>query len=167
MNLKKFNITPRTIIKGAATFVVGAGTHKIVKGIISSHVSTENPWEKITVAAASLIITGVVTTATKKFTSEAIDEVFDGVAESVGEIKISAKLDRINKQESTFEDEGLEKDEYELDTETNKWKPKPPVEKHYMKVDIDEIKKMFEDSGLDVTMEKMPDGTTKMSTYEK
>lgn len=116
----RFN--PVTVTKFVATGIVGIGTGKIVGKVIKAHVQPETLIEKVTVTAASWVLSAVMTKATKEYTNEAIDEVVEKVTEVVGKIKQGNKLAKINRGESTFEDEALNPMDYVKDEATGKYK---------------------------------------------
>lgn len=68
-------MTKLELIKTAATVVVGAGTTRIVTGIISSNVPQEKVTDKVTVPAAGVVIGMMVAEKTKAYTDAFIDEV--------------------------------------------------------------------------------------------
>lgn len=115
------------ITKAVAATIVGSGTRKIVAGIIENNVPAPDKMrDKIVIAAATWVISGIVATATKKYTDEAVDSIVSAVTEVVTDIKTDAKLDRINKGTSTFEKEGLDADNFFC--EDGKWKKAKIVE---------------------------------------
>lgn len=65
------------LFKTITTFVVGAGTTRIVNGIVQTNVPTEKVTDKVAVTAASFVIGSMAADATKKYTDTAIDEVID------------------------------------------------------------------------------------------
>lgn len=99
--------------KWVVSGVVGIGTGKIVGGIVKNHVAIETQIDKVTITAASWVISAMAVKATKNHTNELIDEVVGGVTEAVSDIKLAQKLNRINKGESTFENEGLNEADFE------------------------------------------------------
>lgn len=103
-------------VKFAVSGVVGIGTGKIVSAVIKNNVSPESLIDKVTIVAASWTLSGVVTTAAKKYTNEMIDEVYNGVKNGLNDFKHSAALRRINAGESTWEDEGLDQNDYRMDS---------------------------------------------------
>ena len=105
-----------SVVKFAASSVVAIGTGKIVGRIIKDHVTTESLIDKVTITAAAWVISGVVTTATKKYTTEMIDDVYTGINTVVVNAKKKSQLDRINSGTSTWEEEGLNQDDYRMDS---------------------------------------------------
>ena len=75
----KFNAI--TVVKKTVSFVVGAGTAKIVRDIISSNVEAETTYHAVTVTAASVAIGGAVSEATKKYTDAQIDDFVNFIKE--------------------------------------------------------------------------------------
>lgn len=63
------------ILKKAVTTVVGIGTAKIIREIISNNVDTETVASKVTVTAASAAIGGAVSEMTKQYTDHQIDQI--------------------------------------------------------------------------------------------
>lgn len=114
------NANALRVVKFVASGVVGLGTSKVVSGIIKNHVTPETLIDKVTITAASWVISGIATTATKKYSDETIDEGVKAVKNIVKEFKTSAQLGRINKGESTFETEGLDQARFRKD-EGGKW----------------------------------------------
>lgn len=97
-----------SVVKYIATGIVGIGTGKIVGNIIKNNVPINSLADRITVTAASFIITGLVTQATKNHTDEMIDNVVGTVTKVVDNVKTSAKIDKVNRGESTIDEEGLD-----------------------------------------------------------
>jgi len=62
------------ILKKAVTTVVGIGTTKIIRDIITNNVDTETITSKVTVTAASAAIGGAVSELTKQYTDNTIDQ---------------------------------------------------------------------------------------------
>lgn len=62
------------ITKKAASFIVGAGTGKIVAAIIQDNVDPEKIHEKVEVIAAGVVIGAMAKDATKHYTDAKIDE---------------------------------------------------------------------------------------------
>ncbi len=109
-------------VKLVVSGVVGIGTGKIVGGVIKNHVTPENLVDKVTVTAASWVIAAMATKATKDYTGEMIDETVGGVVTAVQEIKLAQKLERIRKGESSFEQEGMDVNDFEIDKASGKYK---------------------------------------------
>lgn len=110
------------VAKFVASGVVAIGTSKIVKGVISAHVKPETLLDKVTIAAAAWVISGIATTKTKEYTDKTIDETAEHVTKIVDAVKVTVKLDRINRGASTFEKEGLDQKEFFKD-DKGKWRP--------------------------------------------
>lgn len=121
------NLTPRVIAKTVTAGVVAAGVHRIVKGVIKTTTPVDSRWDKITIGAATFVMTGVVVTAAKSFTHEFVDEIFDTLIQARDEIGLSLKLDRINENQSTFLDEGLDPVDFVRNQKTGKWQPKQVI----------------------------------------
>jgi hypothetical protein len=71
------------ITKLAATVIVGAGTKKIVTGIIKDHVVGENRYDKFTIGAATIVLSAVVARQAKKYTDDTIQDIADYVKTTV------------------------------------------------------------------------------------
>lgn len=67
--MKKIDILKKTV-----SAVVGIGTAKIIREIITNNVETETAIDKVTVTAASVAIGGAVSEMTKDYTDTTIDE---------------------------------------------------------------------------------------------
>jgi hypothetical protein len=63
------------IAKGVVTFIVGAGTTKIVRSIIQNNTDPDKLVDKIEIASASVVIGMMASNATKQFTDQKIDEI--------------------------------------------------------------------------------------------
>lgn len=61
------------IAKQAASWIVGAGTAKIVSSIIQNNVDPEKLYQKIEVLAAGIVIGSMAKDATKAYTDTKID----------------------------------------------------------------------------------------------
>jgi len=121
MSLNKLKIA-----KFIVSAVVGAGTTKIVKEIIKTHVTQETAADRVTVTVASWVISAVVTERTKKYTDELIDSVVEASTDITGKFKLAAKLGRISRGESSFEQEGLDPSHFRK--ENGKYVPIPEEE---------------------------------------
>lgn len=115
-------------VKFVASSLVGVGTGKIVSGIIKNNVTPETLLDKVTVLGAAWVIGGMATKATKTFTDETIDDVAKGVSGVVAALKLKSKIDKVNRGESTIEEEGLDPEKYQWD----------PIEKKVMVLVEDE-----------------------------
>lgn len=113
--------TALTAVKFVVSGVVGIGTGKIVSGIVKDHVNPETLIDKVTIAGATWAFGGIAASATKKFTNDAIDEIYNGVNDTIAKMKEAQKLTRINKSESTFEAEGLDQTRFRKEPTTGKW----------------------------------------------
>lgn len=111
-----------TAVKFAVSGLVGLGTGKIVSGIVKDHVKPETLIDKVSIAAATWTLSGIVTSASKKYTGEMIDEIYNGVNEAVTGIKLRNKLARINANLSSFADEGLDQTKFHR-KDDQKWYP--------------------------------------------
>lgn len=111
-------------VKFVASGIAGMGTKKIIQGVIEQHVKTDTLVEKVTVTAASWVISGFVTAAIKKYTDDSIDNTVKVVTDIVDQFKLNDKLKRVNSGESTFSDEGLDSEDFMQD-ENEKWVPRP------------------------------------------
>lgn len=121
----KFNMVG--ISKIVATTAVGLGVNKIVSQVLKNHVTAETLVEKITITAATWVITGMAVKASEKYVDEQIDAVVAGGTKIIAKFKLEAKLTRITLKESTFEKEGLNEDDFEQD-KSGAWRPKKVVE---------------------------------------
>lgn len=72
--MKLPNLPYLAITKKAVSFVVGAGTSQIVKGIIVNNTSPEKVTDKVAIATASVVIGSMVADATSKYTDAKLDE---------------------------------------------------------------------------------------------
>jgi 4-hydroxybenzoate polyprenyltransferase len=70
-------LNPLSIVKGTTTFVVGAGTTAIVKGIIENNTDPEAARDKVAIAAAGFVIGSMAANATKDYTDRSIDEIVE------------------------------------------------------------------------------------------
>lgn len=71
------------LTKTVVTFVVGAGTSKIVKTIIKNNVQPENLTDSITVTTGSIVLGSMVADVSQKYTSAKIDEIANWWKENV------------------------------------------------------------------------------------
>jgi methyltransferase-like protein len=101
------NFNATSVVKFVASGIVGMGTGKIVSAVI----------DKVSIVAASFVISGIATKATKKYTDETIDETIENVTKAIVKFKTDGKLAKINRGESTIEDEGLDEDKFEWTSE--------------------------------------------------
>lgn len=67
--------TKLDIVKAAATFVVGAGTTKIVAGVIKNNTNPDNLADQVAVASAGFVIGSMAANATKDYTDKTIDQI--------------------------------------------------------------------------------------------
>lgn len=107
------NFNATSVVKFVASGIVGMGTGKIVSAVIKDHVKPETLIDKVSIVAASFVISGIATKATKKYTDETIDETIGNVTKAIVKFKTDGKLAKINRGESTIEDEGLDEDKFE------------------------------------------------------
>jgi len=63
------------LAKTAISFVVGAGTSKIVTTIIKNNVQPENVTEQVTTVVGSVVLGSMVADASKKYIDTKIDEI--------------------------------------------------------------------------------------------
>ena len=77
------------IVKKAVTFVVGAGVKTIVTAIVKNNVEPDNLAQKVTVAAGTIVVAGMVADATSTYTDAQIDKIVTFYDE-----KIKPKLNR-------------------------------------------------------------------------
>lgn len=111
-----------SVAKVVISGVVGVGTGKIVAKIIKNNVNPETLLDKVTITAAAWVIGAVTTEYTKKYTDDTIDNVVKLATETIDKFKLGAKLNRIEREESTFEDEGLNRDDFTRGAD-DKWHP--------------------------------------------
>lgn len=67
----------RKFAKTAVNVIVGAGTSKIVKGIIENNTMPENAKDKAAILAATFVVGSMVSEATSKHTGAKIDALAD------------------------------------------------------------------------------------------
>lgn len=67
------------IAKAVVTFIVGAGTTKIVSGIVQNNTDPEKIVDKIEIATASYVIGAMAAGATKQYTDKAIDDIVEAI----------------------------------------------------------------------------------------
>lgn len=70
-------MTKLEITKTAVSFVVGAGTSKIVVSIIKNNTQPENLTDTVTMTAGAIVLGTMVADVTKKYTDTKIDEIAD------------------------------------------------------------------------------------------
>lgn len=70
-------MTKIEIAKTLTSVVVGAGTTKIVAGIVRHNTDPETVADKVTILSGSFVLGSMVADATKKYTDARIDEVVD------------------------------------------------------------------------------------------
>lgn len=113
-----------SFVKLAVSAVVGVGTNEIVKGIIKNNVDVPTRIDKkVAVVTATWVISGLVTTATRSSTDETIDKAAKFAGGIINQFKIASKLGKINRKESTFEQEGLDINDFVQDPKTKNWAP--------------------------------------------
>lgn len=76
------------ITKLVACGIVGAGTGKIVKAIIKNNIQPEKLFDRVTVVAATSIISSVVARETKRHTDGLIDDIAKFVTNLVGTAEV-------------------------------------------------------------------------------
>lgn len=122
-------------IKLVVSGIVGMGASRIAGQIIKNNVTAPtNLLEKVALMAGTWAIGGIIAERSRKHTDDAIDQVV-GIVKKVQEgVQTDIKLNRINKDTSTFEDEGLNAEDFEKNV-AGKWvrvkkidQPKPDVE---------------------------------------
>lgn len=70
-------MTKLEITKAVTSFVVGAGTSKIITQIIKNNTSPENVTETVTMTAGAVVLGMMVADVSKKYTDTKIDEIAD------------------------------------------------------------------------------------------
>lgn len=110
-----------TAAKFVVSGVVGIGAGKIVAGVIKNNIKPSSVIDKVTMVAGAWAISGIVAKASKKYTDESIDECYNFATEQINIFKTDAKLGRIQRNESTFEKEGLDPEDFVQDPITKKW----------------------------------------------
>lgn len=118
-------LTAIAVTKFVTSGAVGIGTGKIVSGIIKNNVSPTKLIDKVTIAAASFMIGSMAAEATKKYSDNLIDEVVKVATGIKKSYEVAGSLARINAMASTWEDEGLDPNDFQRNPETDKWEPKP------------------------------------------
>lgn len=68
-------MTKLDIAKGVASFIVGAGTAKIVGQVIENNTMPNSNLDKVTMKAGAFVIGGMAAEATKKSTDQKIDKI--------------------------------------------------------------------------------------------
>lgn len=71
--MKLPNLPYLAIAKKTASFVVGAGTSQIVKGIIKNNTSPEKTVDMVAIAGASVVIGAMAADATRSYTDAKFD----------------------------------------------------------------------------------------------
>jgi hypothetical protein len=95
------------VAKIAAATVSANGARKIIAGIVENNVTVGKPKDKIAVVAATWVLSGIVATACKKYTDNSIDSAVSKAKGYFETMELKNALARINKGESTFEQENL------------------------------------------------------------
>lgn len=126
MNFSKLGVA-KILISG----VVGIGTGKIVGKVIKNNISADTLVDKVTVTAAAWVIGAIATERTKAYTNDMIDDLAKNACEIIDKVKLADKLGRINRNQSTFQNEGLNISDFHKN-ENGKWVPNEP------KIDTDE-----------------------------
>jgi hypothetical protein len=109
-------------VKIVVSGIVGIGAGKIAKDIITNQINPETLIDKVTTVAGAWAIAGMVADASKNYTDKAIDDVYGYGVKIVDRVKDQQKLNRIDRDESTFEKEGLDPALYRKGA-GGKWKP--------------------------------------------
>lgn len=65
------------VVKAVTTFVVGAGTTKIVTGIIKNNTDPENLRDTVAISTAGFVIGSMAANAVKDYTDASIDEIVE------------------------------------------------------------------------------------------
>lgn len=120
------NFSAVGVAKLVVSGLVGIGTGKIVANVIKNHITPETLIDKVTVTAAAWVIGAIATEATKDYTDELVDTISEAITSVIDKVKTNQKLSRINKGESTVEEEGLDPDLFERD-ENNVWIVRDPA----------------------------------------
>lgn len=116
-------INPLTVAKFAVSAVVGMGTHKIVSGFIKNNTpDPKNLLDKVTILAAGWVVSGIATTATKKYADETVDDLVKQATDLYTTIQVKSKLARVNRGESTLLQEGLDPEKFYTCAD-GKWHP--------------------------------------------
>lgn len=68
-------MTKLEIAKRATSFIVAAGTSKIVNSIIQNNTAPETVTDKVTITGASVVIGSMAADATSTYTGAKIDEI--------------------------------------------------------------------------------------------
>jgi hypothetical protein len=119
ISIMQFNAL--SVAKLVTSTVVGVGAGKIVKNIIKHNVDApETLIDKVSLLAGGWVLSGIVTTATKKYTDEAIDDIAKTVVNLKKALQLKSKIDRINRGESTIAGEGLDPQKYHWDPVTSR-----------------------------------------------
>lgn len=100
-------ITKLGVAKFIASGIVGLGTGKIVRDIIKENVTPKTLVDKVAIAAATWAIAGIATKQAKKHTDEWVDDAFETITMIKSRFELKQKVNRLNRGESTLEDEGL------------------------------------------------------------
>lgn len=109
-----------SIAKFVVSGAVGLGAGKVVSAVLKEHVKPETLFDKATMTAAAWAISGITATASKKYASDAIDDVYGYGERMWTQIQIMRKLAKINENEMTFEESGLDQTQFHLD-ENGRW----------------------------------------------
>lgn len=127
------------VTKLVATGVVGMGVNKVVAGVIKNHVTVETLFDKVAVTAATWVITGIAVSRSEQYVSDHIDDVVATGHKVVDKFKLEAKLGRIIRKESTFEQEGLDQNDFVKNPKNGRWQKKTIVESE---TDAEHIRKV-------------------------
>lgn len=66
-----------TITKAVTKFAVGAGTAKVVSGIIRNNTNPKNVYDAVTITSSGIVVGMMAADATEEYASAKIDEVAD------------------------------------------------------------------------------------------
>lgn len=71
------------LVKFATSVVVGAGTSRIVGGIVKNNTSPEKLHQAVAVVAGTWVLSGIVADVSKKYTDAKIDEAVNWWTENI------------------------------------------------------------------------------------
>lgn len=149
-------------IKMVVSGIVGMGASRIAGQIIKNNVTAPtNLLEKVALMAGTWAIGGIIAERSRKHTDDAIDQVV-GIVKKVQEgVQTDIKLNRINKETSTFEDEGLNAEDFEKNV-AGKWVriKKEPKQNGWVQAS-NELFEFYEGGDITASYFKMPSGEWK------
>jgi hypothetical protein len=70
-------MTKLELTKTLVNVVVGAGTTKIVSGIIKNNTNPETITDTVTIASGSIVLGSMAADASKQYTSDKLDQIAD------------------------------------------------------------------------------------------